>query len=59
MPFCFDCQYLSSFQKLFKSDHPLKGYKQIKQSTLGGAVAGCAILGTVALLLAYHHLPRT
>jgi len=33
--------------------HPLKSYRQVKKMTLG--VAGCAILGTVALLLAYLH----
>jgi len=41
---------------LFKSEHPLKSFKQIKKSTLGGAVS---ILGTVHLLLAYLYLPRT
>jgi len=48
-----------TFQKWFKSDNPLKSYKQIKNSTLGGAMAQFVILRTVALLLAYFYLPRT
>jgi len=36
-----------------KSDDLFKSYKQIKESTLGSAVAWClGILGTAALLLA-------
>jgi len=49
MWFCFDYQYPSTYQNLFKSDHKLKSYKQIK----------CAISETADLLHAYLHLPRT
>jgi len=52
MGFCFDYQHLSSCPKLFKSDHSLGSYSQMMNSSLGSAIAECAILGTVALLLA-------
>jgi len=38
MRFCCDYKDLSISQQLFKSDHPFKSYKLIKELTLGGAV---------------------
>jgi len=42
---------------IFELASPIKGYKQMKEKrTPDGAVARIAILGTVALLLAYAYL---
>jgi len=41
MKFCFNYQYLSSCQKLLESDQ-FNIYKQIKKSSLDGAVGGCS-----------------
>jgi len=49
MGFGFNYQYPHTSQKMSKSDHSLKSYKQIK----------CAIWKTAELLHAYLYLPRT